>query len=90
MLVSIASANFSYQPGEVVDLPDDAQTRAWLANGHAEKVPAKTPLTDRELNARDLDADAARAHRCTHCERRAAYVFQNKAYCPQHYRAELG
>ena len=82
MRVSIASSQFSYQPGEVVDLEDTPQTRAWLANGHAEKVSSKTPLTDRDINLRDLDCDEIRTHGCVHCNRRAAYVFKNQPYCP--------
>ena len=90
MLVSIASAKFSYQPNEIVDLEDSPQTRAWVEHGHAEKVSSKTPLSNRDIELADLTADQALHHRCTHCDRRAAYVFGNKPYCPAHYRAEMG
>lgn len=94
MLVSIAGGTagkiFSFQPGEVVDLEDSPQTRAWIQHGHAEKVSQSTPLTDRDLNLRDLDADEALTRRCFACDRRRArFVLRNQAYCPQCFRAAL-
>lgn len=39
MSVSIASATFSYQPGQLVDLPVSL-AEAWLACGHARRPEA--------------------------------------------------
>jgi hypothetical protein len=90
MNVSIASADFSFQPGEVIDLPD-AQARTWIGSGHATQVNGKTPLTNRnDISVRDLDMQEALTHGCVHCGRRAARVLGNKPYCLAHYKAELG
>jgi hypothetical protein len=88
MQVSIASRDWSFQPGEIVDLPDE-QARTWIAVGHASRVSPTTPLTSREINLRDLDAEEVLHHRCAHCERRARFVLENRAYCPRHFRAKL-
>lgn len=88
MRVSIASSTFSYQPGEVIDLADEKLARTWLQVGHAEKVPANTPLSNRDINLCDLDADEVLHRHCSHCNRRASFVLKNKPYCPQHFRAE--
>ena len=88
MQVSIASSTWSYQPGQVVDI-DDEKARTWIKNGHAERVAPGTPLTNREMNLRDLDAEEALNHSCIHCGRRAARVLDNKPLCGAHYRAML-
>ena len=91
MKVSIASSDWSYQPQQVVMLDIDL-AKAWRAAGHCIFVTGPLPVTD--FSGRDglsdLDAEQALHHRCTHCDRRAAYVFQNRAYCPVHYLAETG
>jgi hypothetical protein len=88
--VSLASAKVSYQPGEVVDLPDDNQTRAWLEHGHVERVSSKVPLTNRDIELADLSAEEALAHRCSSCDRaRARIVFKNRAYCARCARAAM-
>jgi hypothetical protein len=87
MKVSIASRDWSYQPGEVADV-EEPLARTWLANGHAESVPAKTPLTDREINLRDLDADEALSRVCENClHHRARIAFQGRGLCTSCYRA---
>lgn len=45
MKVSIASATWNYQPGQVVLLDADL-ARKWLAVGHAEPVDKDTPVTE--------------------------------------------
>lgn len=89
MQVSIASSTWSYQPGQVCDVPDKL-ARTWCKVGHAVEVPRGTPLTLRDLNLADLSAEEALARRCESCnEKRARFVFQNRGYCQQCYRAML-
>ena len=89
MNVSIASAQFSHQPGDVVDVDDELAAK-WVSGGHAERVSPRTPLSNRNnFDLRDLDADEALSRTCVHCNRRARFVLRNKAFCPQHFRSEL-
>ncbi len=91
MRVSIASESWSYQPDQVA-LVDADLAKAWVRNGHAEKVGPEVPLTDfNSLDGlADLDAAEALRRRCTHCEHRARYILRNKPYCARHFRGELG
>lgn len=45
MKVSIASADFAYQPGQVVLLDANTATQ-WILVGHAEKVDPAEPITE--------------------------------------------
>lgn len=40
ILVSIAGSNFSYRPGQIVDL-DEKEAKRWIKADVAEKAPAK-------------------------------------------------
>lgn len=88
MQVSIASAAFSFQPGEVTDVEEDLAQK-WVAVGHAVRVSPQTPLSLRDFDYRDLDAEEALTRRCVHCDRRAQFVLRNKPFCPACYQAEL-
>ena len=83
-----AGQDFSYQPGDVVDLERDLAVK-WVLVGHAERVDDDTPTTERDLDLRDLDIEEALTRPCTHCSRRARFVFQNRPFCAGHYRAEM-
>src|SRR5437879_2402474 len=90
MRVSIASADWSYQPDQVVMLDRDLAEK-WIAAGHAVAVNGNLPLTDfNSLDGlADLDAEQALHMNCSACgQRRAQFVFRNKPYCPWCYRAE--
>lgn len=89
MKVSIASADWSYQPNQVV-LIEEKLARLWIKAGHAVLVNGELPITDFNVGLADLDAAEALRRRCVHCERRAAMVYQNKPFCLAHYRAECG
>jgi len=88
MKVSIAAPTFSYQPNEVADV-EEKLARQWIAVGHAERVSPQTPLSLRDFDYRDLDAEEALRWPCTHCQRRSARVLRGKPYCLAHFRAEL-
>jgi hypothetical protein len=88
MNVSIASETWAYQPGQVIAL-EPKQARQWVEVGHATPVDPATPVTPPDLLG-DLRADEVLRHTCTHCSRRARFVFQNKPFCERCYRAELG
>lgn len=87
MNVSIAGERWSFQPGQVVML-DKELAEQWVKSGHAERTSA--PLTEGRDLLGDLSAAEAMTHRCEHCSRRARYVFRNRPFCPQHFKAEVG
>lgn len=92
MQVSIASADWSYQPGQVVEL-DSSLAKQWRDAGHCVFVNGTVPLTD--FSGRDgladLDAEEARRRVCSRCgQRRGVYALRNRAFCGACFRAELG
>jgi hypothetical protein len=91
MKVSIASADWSYQPQQVVSIESDLAEK-WISVGHAERVSKDEPLTDFAAldGLADLSAAEALRHRCSACDRqRARYVIRQKAFCSRCVRAEL-
>ena len=90
MRVSIASAEWSYQVGQIVMI-DAVLAKKWRDVGHCTFVNGALPLTDFSSldGLADLDAEQVLLYHCTHCEQRAAYVFENRPYCPRHYLAEV-
>lgn len=91
MKVSIASADWSYQPQQIV-LIDSSLAEKWISVGHAERVGKDEPLTDFSSldGLADLSAAEALRHRCSSCDRqRARYVIRQKAFCVRCARAEL-
>ena len=90
MQVSIASADWSYQPGQVVEI-DPGLARQWIAAGHATTVSSGTPLTkfDALDGLRDLSLEEARHRPCVHCATRANFVLRNKPLCTRHFRSEM-
>jgi hypothetical protein len=88
MNVSIASASWAFQPGQVVSIDADTADK-WIRGGHAQPVGKNTPVSNGDLLA-DLDAESALRHHCSSCEkRRARFVLRNRAYCPQCFRAAM-
>jgi hypothetical protein len=88
MNVSIASPDWSHQPGEVFDEPADTAAK-WIRSGLATAVPKDTPLSSANDLLADLSVEECRQRRCTHCDRRASYVLRNFAYCARHFRSAL-
>jgi len=50
ILVSIAGLDFSYVPGQVVDMPSD-KAAAWISGGNAEKVGRETAAKEQSESA---------------------------------------
>jgi hypothetical protein len=90
MKVSIASADWSYQPGQVVLLDKDLAAK-WIRGGHAVAVNGSLPLTDfNSLDGlADLDAEQAMTYACIHCPTRASYVLRQRPLCKRHFVSEM-
>lgn len=50
ILVSIAGLDFSYVPGQIVDMPDD-KAAAWIDGGNAERVGRETAAKEQNETA---------------------------------------
>ncbi len=92
MRVSIASADWSYQVGQVVMI-DSVLAKKWRDVGHCIYVNGTLPLTsfDGLDGLLDLDMEQARRRVCEHCERRRAQtVIENRALCGFCAKSEWG
>lgn len=89
MLVSMASATWSAQPQQVVEV-DSTEARKWIASGLAAPVPKSTPLSTSDVFD-ELSAEEARRRPCSACERRRGqFALRGKSFCAQCFRAHLG
>jgi hypothetical protein len=89
MLVSLASATWSAQPQQVVEV-DSIEAEKWIRSGLAAPVPKNTPLSSSDVFD-ELSAEEARLRVCSGCEqRRGQFVLRNRSFCGQCFRAQLG
>jgi hypothetical protein len=88
MLVSIASEDWSAQPGEV-HMIDSVLAKKWIKGGViAERAAPDAPLTSSNDLLRDLSLIEARNGPCRWCYRRGTHVLGNFPYCRAHFRSQ--